>query len=278
MAEVTDFHTHAFPDKIADRTIAALAATCGQTPTHNGRAESLRDAALAGGVNRSLVLPVVTKPSQFESINRFAAEIDRMPGLRSFGGIHPDCENPEEKLAFIRSLGLRGIKLHPDYQGAFIDDPRYVRIAKAALREGLAVITHAGIDPIAPDFVRCPPARAARFLTLVYEGMSEEEKSRAVLIFAHMGAAGMYDEVLRHLAGRGAYFDTAFVLPRMSPDDAMTMIRAQGADKILFATDAPWGAPAEFLAALDRAPLREDEKELILHGNADRILGREGYA
>ena len=266
---VIDFHTHAFPEKIAARTISALAETSHQIPTHNGTDEGLHCAAEKDGVDISLVLPVVTKASQFDSINRFASEIDRLPGIRSFGGMHPDCEGPEEKIAYLRSLGLRGIKIHPDYQGAFIDDPRYVRITKAALREGLAVITHAGVDPISPELVHCPPDRAAHFLDLVYDGQEPDE---AKIIFAHMGGAKMYQEVLKHLAGRNVYFDTAFVLPQMEPDLAVEMIRRQGAHRILFATDAPWGRPAEFLAALDRLPLSDNEKEAILHSNAERIL------
>ena len=266
---VIDFHTHAFPEKIAARTISVLAETSHQIPSHDGTAQGLRSTALQGGVDISLVLPVVTKASQFESISRFAAEIDRQPGLRSFGGMHPDCEEPEEKLAYLRSLGLRGIKIHPDYQGAFIDDQRYVRIAKAALQEGLAVITHAGVDPISPELVHCPPDRAAHFLDLVYDGKEPEEPK---IIFAHMGGAKMYGEVLKHLAGRNVYFDTAFVLPQMEPETATEVIRRHGAHRILFATDAPWGNPGEFLGALDRLSLSDSEKEAILHGNAERIL------
>ena len=88
-----------------------------------------------GGVDLGVVLPVVTRPGQFDSVNAFAAQLCEREGLISFGGIHPDDETPEEHIGKICELGLRGIKIHPDYQGVFIDDERYIRIARETLRQ-----------------------------------------------------------------------------------------------------------------------------------------------
>lgn len=265
---MTDFHTHAFPDALAPKTIPVLAATAGITPAHNGTAADLVRVEREAGIVRALVLPVVTKPSQFESVNRFAAELDRTPGLRAFGGIHPDCEEPEEKLRFLKGQGFRGIKIHPDYQGVFIDDPRFIRIIRAALALDLFVVTHAGFDPISPDVVHCPPDRVARMLELVYD----EPPAAPRIILAHMGGVGMQKEFAACLLGKPVYIDTSFVLPDLPPEDAAALIRAHGADKVLFATDAPWGDPKVFLAAFDRLPLLSAEREAVLEGNAAKIL------
>lgn len=266
---MTDFHTHAFPDAIAAKTIPMLAAVAGLTPTHNGTAADLIRIEREAGIDRAVVLPVVTKPSQFESVNRFAAELDRTPGLRAFGGMHPDCEEPEEKLRLLREQGVRGIKIHPDYQGAFIDDPRYVRLIRAALALDLYVVTHAGFDPVSPEAVHCPPDRAARMLDLVYD----EPPAVPRIIFAHMGGVGMQKEFAAWLLGKPVYIDTSFVLPDLDPLAAAALIRAHGTDKVLFATDAPWGDPKVFLSAFDRLPLTAAEREAVLEGNAAKILG-----
>ena len=79
----------------------------------------------------------MTKPSQFESVNRYAAEINGKDGIFSFGGIHPECEGIEEKLDEIKSLGLKGIKLHPDYQATEFDDDKYLRILEGCKKRGL---------------------------------------------------------------------------------------------------------------------------------------------
>lgn len=266
---IIDFHTHAFPDALAPKTIPALAAHCRVRPSTNGTADALCAKLTKSGVDLGVVMPVVTRPGQFETVNRFAAELSRRPGLLSFGGIHPDDEAPEEHLAQIRALGLPGVKIHPDYQGVYIDDPRYIRIAREALRLGLMILTHAGEDDAYPDDVHCPPHRAARFLDAVYDGGAPTE---AKIIFAHGGGNRQFDEVVRCLAGRNVYFDLSYILSYAAPDEIMALIRAHGANRILFATDCPWGEPAAFLAYVRALPLTAEERNAILGGNAEALL------
>ena len=138
---IVDFHTHVFPDKIAASTVAALESR-GGTPSHSdgtvdGLLRSLREADVSIAVN----LPVLTKPTQFDSILAFAKRINEREydGERiiSFAGIHPEDENIEEHLNAVSEAGIPGIKIHPDYQGAFFDDERYVRIISEAKTLGL---------------------------------------------------------------------------------------------------------------------------------------------
>ena len=121
---VIDFHTHIFPDKIAAKTIESLGAVAGVNAATDGTLNGLLDSMQKSGVNQSVIMPVCTKAEQFDSVNTFAKKInDTYEGkLISFGGIHPDCENPKKKLKYIKSLGIPGIKIHPDYQRVMIDD------------------------------------------------------------------------------------------------------------------------------------------------------------
>ena len=81
----------------------------------------------------------MTKVSQVASINRFASAYTEGPVI-SFGGIHPECENYKEILKEIKNLGLKGIKLHPDYQDMYFDNIRYERIIDAASELGLITV------------------------------------------------------------------------------------------------------------------------------------------
>lgn len=265
---VIDMHTHAFPDAIAERTISILEKKGGFPARNNGTLAGLKKSMEQGGVDLSLVLPVVTKPSQFESINRFAAVVDKTPGLRSFGGIHPLCENIEEKLDFIRSSGLRGIKIHPDYQETFIDDPAYIEILEGCRRRGLYVTTHAGVDPAVPTLVRCPPERMNKVLKKLQYGKDTEP----FIILAHLGGANMYDEVEKYLVGTPVYIDLSFVLPYVPKEQVLRIIRNHGSERILFATDAPWVNQKEYLDYFMSLPLDDRERALILCENAAKIL------
>ena len=267
---IIDFHTHAFPDKIAERTVAALGKVANMTPLTDGTVDGLRRKLFDSGIDLGVILPVVTRADQFESINRFAASISA-DGVISFGGIHPDDEDVESHVAHIKSLGLRGIKIHPDYQGAYIDDERYVRIAKAALSAGLVVVTHAGVDVGFPGHpVRCTPERAERFLSAVTDGDAEMELP---IVFAHGGGYGMHDDVMRYLAGRKVYIDISMMPVISNTDEVTELIRMHGARRILFASDCPWGDPAEGVRFVNSLPITEEERELILHKNSERLLG-----
>lgn len=272
---ITDFHTHAFPDTVAEKAIPSLAKIAGITPSHNGTAADLLRIERAAGIDRALVLPVVTKPAQFESVNRFAAVLDQAEGLRAFGGIHPDNDEVSAKLRRLREMGFRGIKIHPDYQGVFIDDLRFVRIVREAVSVGLFVVTHAGLDPVSPDRVHCPPNRVAKLLEQVYAG---QMPSAPRLILAHLGGVGMQREFRAELLGAPVMIDTSFILPSIPPDDAASLIRDHGVGKTLFATDAPWGNPTDFLAAVDNLPLTDKEKSAIMRENASAILDTNSFA
>lgn len=268
---IIDFHTHQFPDAIAKKTIEMLAAKSGLAPETDGTARGLAEKLAAAGVDLGVVLPVVTKPSQFQTVNECAARLhDEYPRLLSFGGIHPDDDDIEAHVAKIADLGLRGVKIHPDYQGVMIDDERYVRIAKAAISHGLVLITHAGVDDGIGGVTHCPPDRAATFLDAVYDG---REPTDAKIVFAHGGGNRMFDGVIEHLAGRNVYFDLSYVCSYITPETAMSLIRAHGADRILFGSDCPWGSPLKTLSFIRALPLSETEKNAILGENAKRLLG-----
>ncbi|MBQ8688228.1 MAG: amidohydrolase family protein [Ruminococcus sp.] len=266
---IIDFHTHIFPDAIAEKTIGALASKSGYTPYGNGTREQALTLMKNGGVTHSVILPVVTKPSQFQSINRFAALLNEEDAFFSFGGIHPDDETPETHLDEIKDMGLYGIKLHPDYQETFIDDPRYIRIIRYALSIGLSVITHAGVDDGCIGETKCTPDRILRMLDAVYEGNLPENPQ---IILAHAGSFKMYDEVLEKLCGLPVFFDLAYVSEFADPSVLLSVIRRHGADKILFATDSPWSDPANSIARLRALPLTEEELDLIFYQNALSIL------
>ena len=263
---IIDFHTHIFPDGIAPKTIPFLEQRSGVKANTDGMLKGLLDAMDKSGVDLSVVHPVVTKPSQFESVNTFAKYVnDTCQGkLISFGGIHPDCEDYKSKLEYIKSLGLPGIKLHPDYQGVFIDDVRYMRIIEYADELGLMILTHAGVDIGLPEPVHCPPDRMRKVLDAI-----RPKK----MIVAHMGGWSQWEQVCEYLAGENIYLDTAFCFDYISKEMFCKIWEKHDKDKILFATDSPWGEAGKTIAQLKAMPLSEEEVEDILENNAKKLLG-----
>jgi uncharacterized protein len=266
MIMVIDFHTHIFPERIAGRTIEKLEEVGNIKAFTNGTLEGLKKSMRENNINISVVLPVVTKPAQFDSVNSFAAEITGKEGIISFGGIHPDSEDYKEKLEQIKKMGLLGIKLHPDYQETYVDDFKMVRIIQYAAELGLIVILHAGLDIGLPDPIHCTPKRTVEMLSRI-------ESENAKIILAHMGGYDLWEEVEEYLVGKNVWLDTSYSLGMISDEQFVRIVKNHGADRILFATDSPWGGQGETLEHIRKLDFREGELERILHGNAEAILG-----
>lgn len=262
---VIDFHTHIFPDKIAAKTIEHLENVGGITAATDGTLAGLLSSMETGGVDMSVILPVATKPSQFESIQKFAKSINEQYAgrLLSFGGIHPDCEDYKSELDTIKEMGFKGIKIHPDYQGVMIDDIRFMRIIEYANEMGLIILTHAGVDIGLPEPVHCPPQKMRKVIDAI-----KPEK----MVLAHYGGWSQWEEVYEYLAGENVWLDTAFIYDYISEEQFLKILKKHGSDKVLFATDSPWSDMAKGVNWIRRLPLPQNVTEDILSGNAKRLL------
>lgn len=264
---VIDFHTHIFPDAIAPKTIEFLENKGKITAQTNGTLSGLLKSMENAEVDMSVLLPVVTKPSQFESINMFAKSVnEKYEGkLLSFGGIHPDCEDYKEKLKYIKSLGLPGIKIHPDYQGVMIDDIRFMRIIEYASELGLIILTHAGIDIGFPDTVHCPPDKMRKVLDKI-----KPEK----IVAAHYGGWKQWDMVYDYLAGENVYLDTAFTSNYIDQEMFLKIWKKHDHDKIIFATDSPWSNVDHEMQYIRNLPISGKSKEDIFGNNALKLFNK----
>lgn len=276
---IIDFHTHTFPDRIALQTVQKLQLASHTVAFSDGSASGLRDSMAAAAVQYSVVLPVATNPAKLTSINDVSIAHDPCDGLIYFGCAHPLAENLQDELGRIAAAGIRGIKIHPVYQGVDIDDIRFLRLLDRAAELGLIVVMHAGDDIGFPGVVRCSPEMTANALRQV-PGVK--------LVLAHMGGWKNWDQVTDQLGGTGCYLDTAFSLGSAAPlepdyytDEELallnaqqfcTIVRAFGAERVLFGTDSPWTDQKQSKEDILALPLTDSEKAAILGGNARKLL------
>ena len=278
MTMIVDFHTHCFPDQIAGKAIKKLAAASHVAPHTDGTAGGLSVAAREAGVDLSVVLPVATNPGQVASINDFAAQLNESTdrtGLLSFGGAHPDDPDWKAHLEQVAARGMKGVKIHPVYQGVDIDNARFVRLLGYAGELGLTVVTHAGDDIGLPGEVRCSPAMLRKAI---------RQAGPVTLVLAHMGGWMQWEQVADCLADTTACLDTSFSTGRIPLTDGaplhaldeegfLRLTKAFGPERVLFGTDSPWSSQRESLQWIRSLPLSEDEKTAILGGNAQKLLG-----
>jgi predicted TIM-barrel fold metal-dependent hydrolase len=262
---VVDFHTHVFPDALAGRAVKSLEEATGHvfTAVTDGTLAGLLGHMDASGVDVSVILPVVTKPSQTRATNEWsaAAQSER---IVAFGGIYPHGGDYRSDIDCAARLGLRGLKFHAEYQDFIVDDIEMLRIYDYALSRGLILVHHAGADPAYKPPFRSSPKQFANVADAMRGG---------VIVAAHFGGHTQWDDVERHLAGRDIYLDTSMGFEYFTMEQFVNVTAKHGADKILFATDSPWSDAKREIANLKSSPLDDGSKELILGGNAKRILG-----
>lgn len=267
-----DFHTHVFPEKIARRTIDFLAEKANGHPSTDGTADGLLQAMDRADADICVALPVLTKPSQFDHVNAYAAELNRTynSGRRrivSFGGIHPACDRIYEKMRFLKDNGFAGVKIHPDYQETFIDDPGYIRILTAAKDLDMTVVTHSGVDDgYIGQPVKCPPALSRKVIDKI---------GHKKFVLAHYGGHAQWEDVLKLLADCDVYFDTAFTLHEIDPELFKKILYRHGADRVLFASDCPWQDTVSHRDILKSYGLGKEIEDKIFFKNALKLLNAD---
>lgn len=261
---IIDFHTHTFPDELAARALATLVQRA-QVPTYTDATnDGLRAVMRGAGVDLAVVAPIATRPAQVRAINAWAVGVNqRYPDLCCLGTLHPALEDWPAEIERMAADGLVGVKLHPDYQDNYVDDPVMLPMYRALAEAGLLLLVHAGVDIGLPPPVHCPPERLARVLDAVPE---------LTVVAAHMGGYAQWDAVEQHLVGRNLYFDTSYSFADLGAAHITALIRAHTPQRILFATDSPWTDQATEIARIRSLELTTEEKEAILGGNAERLL------
>ena len=276
---VIDFHNHFYPDKIAAAAIEKLTTSADIVAYTDGTLSGLSEDLTKSGYDLGVVLPVATAPKQVENINTRAVAVhEQFPNLISFASMHPDYENYKDEIFRIKELGLKGIKLHPDYQNTFFDDEKILNILDEAFKNDLIVVVHAGLDIGLPDPIHTGVEQILKVLDIF--------KDRAQkLVLAHTGAWGQWNEVLEKIAGKNVYMDISFSLGstkrkstgeelKLLDDDLLVkIVRKHGVDKVLFGTDSPWGDHKMMLDKFLTLPFTKEEQDKILYLNAKKLLG-----
>ncbi|MDR1560460.1 MAG: amidohydrolase family protein [Clostridiales bacterium] len=257
---IIDFHAHVYPNRIADKAVHNVSKFYNIETRHDGTAETLLEIGRRAGIDKFLIHSVAQKPEQVRIINNFiAAQRNDSPDVFiGFGSLHIDVRDPEAEINNIIALGLRGVKLHPDIQGYYIDDERMLNIF--SLLEGrLPVLIHAG--DYRYDYSH--PSRIARVIDYF---------PKLTVIAAHFGGWSIFDLALEYLEDRFCYLDVSSSMMFLGARRSEELIRAYGADRILFGSDYPMWDPASELERIQALNISGEERDLILYGNALKIL------
>lgn len=257
---IIDVHAHIFPDHLAKKASSSIGRFYGMHMDCDGSvAELLKSGNATGDSWHYVVHSSATKPDQVRTINDFIAEEAALHDeFTGFGTIHPGYDDIEGELDRIVTLGLKGLKLHPDLQGFAMDCPQADPIYRAARERHLPILMHMGDE-------KRDDSSPRRLLAVL------ERFPGIIVIAAHLGGYRDWKDA-RLLADAPVYLDTSSTLFALSPETAIDLIRKHGTDRVVFGTDYPMWNHAGEMARFDRLPLTAEERGKILRENAAALL------
>ncbi|MDD5128007.1 MAG: amidohydrolase family protein [Dehalococcoidales bacterium] len=165
--------------------------------------------------------------------------------------------------------GARGIgELRPDWQPLELAGEAAQPLIATLKKNKLIVLTHSS-EPVGHIY----PGKGTADPKILYELVTRLPD--IPIICAHWGGGlpfySLMPEVKRALAN--VYFDTAASPFLYQPEIYKQVSRLVGAEKILFGSDYPLMPQKRVLKEIDGTGLTDSERELILSGNARRLLG-----
>lgn len=264
-----DFHVHCFPDRLAAGAVESLHRASGYTPYTGGAFQETSEKLRAWGVDAAVLLNIAVTPRTQHNVNEFAISVNDGRRYFAFGSVHPDAPDALEELSRLQEAGIRGIKLHPAYQGFAADDPKVYPIYARCAVLHLPILFHAGWDVAFPDARCSEPEQCARVI---------RDFPDCRFILAHMGGMCRWDDVERLLCGKNVWLDLAFAAEnvergQLPKEQLLRLLTRHDPRRLLFATDCPWSTPPRLTALLDELGIDGELRENINCRNAMDLLG-----
>lgn len=257
---IIDFHAHIYPEKIAEKAVENVGKFYTMKMLGDGTADTLIQNGKNVGVERFVVHSPALSPTQVLSINdSITAACAAHPELIGFGTLHAGMEHPREEIARVQSLGLRGIKIHPDSQQFDLDCDEMMEIYSILEKEELPVLFHTG------DY-RYDYSHPRRLLHVM------QEFPGLTCIAAHFGGWSVFDLAVEYLLDTNCYLDISSSMSFLGPRRSRELIELYTPKRMLFGSDFPMWTPESELEKFNALGFDEKARELILYRNAEAIL------
>jgi predicted TIM-barrel fold metal-dependent hydrolase len=259
---IVDSHCHVWPDHIAEQVLSVKIA--GLDPMGDGTMAGLTAKLDEAGIDYGCCLGVATVPKNLEKTNEFIGAVDRSRFV-PFGTIHPD-RTIDDNMRSIRENGIVGVKLHPNFQGIDLADPRVVEICRALADDGIVVITHAGEGSDEAATERGSPQKVVALAEAI---------PNLTLMACHYGAYHQLDLAEDVVVGSRVILETSWppTMAILEPERIRAIIERHGVDRVVYGSDWPMADPVAEIAGIKALGLDPDDEAKVLGGNMKRILG-----
>jgi predicted TIM-barrel fold metal-dependent hydrolase len=276
---IIDFHTHVFPPQIKKNrskyidSDPCFAILYSEKNTKLTTADELIDSMDKEGVDISVIVNIgwVTHELCVETNDYILESVARYPErLIGFCSVQPNSyEAAVAEIERCAKGGMRGVgEIRPDMQLFDLRDELMIPIIEVLRKRKLILLTHAS-EPVGHSY----PGKGIITPAMLYPFIASFPD--LTVVCAHWGGGLPFYALMPEVkqAMRNVFFDTAASPYLYSPQVYNQVISLVGSDRILFGSDYPVMTPGRLLKEINSLDLPEETKNLILSGNAQRLLG-----
>ncbi len=230
-------------------------------PQDNLDAAELAAGLRSQGISKGICSSVIAIIYDFREGNRELAQaVAAHPELLGYVTINLNYadEGIAEVDRYRRMPGFVGAKIHPMYSRQPLSSPAGRKVVAALAERRFPLLVHTYSSAVENPWAVVPVAK---------------EHPELTIIMAHMGGDQWRDGIEAAKQSANLYVDPCATWA--DADKVAWAVRELGAERVLFGSDYPLFDAGYTLGMIEDAELAEEQRELILHGNAERIFGIE---
>lgn len=258
-----DVHCHVFHPKIAEKVLLFLEEHYGISAKGKGLVEDLKFHLKEAKFSKAVVLCAATGEHQVIPANNWAISLKKEEMFIPFGTLHPDYQAWPKEVERLRKYRIKGLKLHPDFQGFDLTSPKLYPILEE-VKQDFWLMVHVG-DNLPPDKNPSSPDKLSKILK-DFPGIK--------IIAAHLGGYLHWDYVLEHLVGKDVFLDISSTLPFISKELLKKILQKHPLEKIFFGSDYPLFLPGQEKKRILRHSLLGENFWLKLEENSKWLLAQ----
>lgn len=228
-------------------------------PQDNLSASELAAGLRSAGIDKGICSSGLAIVYDFREGNRRLDEaVAEHPEL--LGYVTVNLNYPDEGIAEVdryrRRPGFVGAKIHPMYSRQPLSTPAGRRVVAALAERHCPLLVHTYSSAIESPWAVVPVAK---------------EYPELPIIMAHMGGDRWWEGL--EAAGESPNLHVDPCATWADADKVAWAVRKLGAERVLFGSDYPLFDAGYTLGMIEDAEIADEERELILYGNAERIFG-----
>ncbi len=279
---IIDFHTHVFSPQIKKNrskyidSDPCFAILYSKADAKLATADELIASMDKDGIDISVIVNIgwTTHELCVETNDYILESVARYPKrLIGFCTVQPNSYDAAiAEIERCAKGGIRGVgEIRPDMQFFDLGDEVLMEpFVEVLQKHKLILLTHTS-EPVGHDY----PGKGGITPDMLYPFITSFPD--LTIVCAHWGGGLPFYALMPEVkqAMNNVFFDTAASPYLYSPQIYNQVIQLVGGDKILFGSDYPLLAQSRYLKQIDSLDLPDETRNLILSGNARRLLSIE---